>query len=616
MQIFADMLFQTNRFEKSVFKYEPFSETSTYQILKRKTLGRKIVAAYGSVVVLRGTLFNTKKLFIYPNYRNRIHRYSVELNSKNFPGLIENSSILCCLLLPYIRKAEQVAALSKWRLVVITDKCQVYHNFPSRDRQHDGFERARDIKVFEESAVWDLPGRRYPSQSERPGETEIYLPCLPDASYQYHPMLNSDSSYDDKFGNGGFGKTTRVIHQGREVEVSRFYFPIRKMQANSFCHMGGYEPDHKLSLLGTYCSNTDCGVRTVVFASSDGGRNWYAKYEFGDYGEYTSRQDYIIGVRNYGNSIDTSRIEGEYVSNSYSMVRRKVIAPTGQDKQPDKLFAWGSSKVIESISKASPAMATTCSEHGLANGDIVAVISNGARQPGSWEWMLNDGISSTSGGNGLLFKVDVIDTHRFNLYEFVASPENNITCRHIHHINRVKDGWIIGTGEIYPNGWLLYMQMKEADTFSAVDASGEFKIIRLNSAESSVQRTQGMIMCDDEGTTLIFASDHDRLLRQSVQMPTERSEQFERSSTGIFRGKLVDIDDLDEFQSIYEAKEPAYFFKQLGPALVFSGQRGEFALSFDRGSSWHTGRLDRPLIYYHGQTYTYFVVDDYIIRFK
>ena len=58
----------------------------------------------------------------------------------------------------------------------------------------------------------------------------------------------------------------------------------------------------------------------------------------------------------------------------------------------------------------------------------------------------------------------------------------------------MKDGWLIGTGEIYPNGWMLYFQMKEADSYSEKHAWEEFEIFRLNSTRESVQRTLGAIL--------------------------------------------------------------------------------------------------------------------------
>ena len=112
----------------------------------------------------------------------------------------------------------------------------------------------------------------------------------------------------------------------------------------------------------------------------------------------------------------------------------------------------------------------------------------------------------------------------------VSSAKPTLPCRHIHHINTLKDGWIIGTGEIYPNGWLLYLQQKKADTYSITDASEELIIRRINTKNDSVQRTMGVILNDSSAGDLIYASDHDTLERNAVN---------DSSLSGISRSSMI-----------------------------------------------------------------------------
>jgi hypothetical protein len=613
----TENIMQSESLNASTFRYKTVIDTDKYMILKRSYKADKIVAAYEKVAVLLNSDTGNDTFIIYPDYNETLFRYKIKFNEKNFPGLIQESKISHCMILPFMRNVDGKSFVRSWRFVVVTDKCQVYHNFPARNKNYDGYEVAGDIVLFEESAVWDLPGRLYPSLNINCDNTERYFPGLPEGTYNYYPALNTDSRYIDFYGNGGFGKTTNVIQNGEEIAVSRFYFPLRESQSNSFFYMSGYESDAKMALIGTYRSNTDTGVRTVIIASDDGGRQWYCKYEFGDFGEYVFQQ----GINknwgtNFGNSINTITMRDDYKPLSFSFTKRNVIAPSDDDKEPEKLFNWERNTDIANITKASTAVVTSKKKHYLTTGNIIAIHSNSGYKKDSWYWMLNNSVSEKSAGNGLLFKVDVIDDYSFKLYEYVSSPNNNITCRHVHHINRAKDGWIIGSGETYPNGWLLYMQMKEADTFTEKKAWDEFKIIRLNSSEQSVQRTLGLILYDDTDSTVIYASDHDLLKRNQVKMPKGRTKTFERSSTGVFKGTLDNIDDISTFKVIYEAKEPAFFFKKLGNALVFSGQRGEFAVSFDDGDMWYQEQLDSPLIYYYGYTFNYYVISDYIIILK
>ena len=302
-------------------------EKQEYNILKRPFLANKIVAAYGNVVILLNTQTGNNTLTIYPNYNTNFFKYKVKFNAKNFPGLIEKSSISHCMALPFMRNVKKGSYVKSWRLVIVTDKGQVYHNFPARNIECDGYEVAGDIIRFEESAVWDLPGRLYPSMDKKCDPTERYFPGLPNNVYEFHPMLNTDSRYLDLYNNGGFGKKTTVIQNGDQVEVSRFYLPLRESQSNPFYYMGGFEPDYKINLIGTYRSNTSVGVRICVFATHEGGRNWYCKYEFGDYGEYEFRQgNQASWGTNFGNSINSTVREDDYKALSFKLIKRNVFS--------------------------------------------------------------------------------------------------------------------------------------------------------------------------------------------------------------------------------------------------------------------------------------------------
>lgn len=616
-QYITENLLQDESLNVSTFGYKAIIDTDKYTILQRSYKADKIVAAYGKVVILLNSDSGNDTFNIYPDYNETLFKYKIKFNEKNFPGLIQGSKISHCMIIPYMRNVDGKSYVKSWRFIVVTDKCQVYHNFPARYKNYDGNEVAGDIILFEESAVWDLPGRLYPSPNENCDDTERYYSGLPERTYKYYPILNTNKNYIDVYGNGGFGKTTNVNQNGEEISVSRFYFPLRESQSNSFFYMSGYETDAKMTLVGTYRSNTDKGVRIVIFASDDGGRQWYCKYEFGDFGEYDFQQgfDKSWGT-NFGNSINSTIMRDDYKPLSFSFTKRNVIVPSDDNKEPEKVFNWSENIDIVNIKKEESAVVTTKYKHDLTTGNIIAIQSNNNYKKDSWYWLLNNYISEKSAGNGLLFKVDVINEYSFRLYEYVSSPDNNVTCRHIHHINRIKDGWIIGTGEVYPNGWLLYLQMKEADTFTEKKAQDEFEIIRLNSSERSVQRTLGLILYDDNDSTIIYASDHDLLEREKVEMPNGRTETFKRSSTGVFKNTLKKIDESNNSQVIFEAKEPAFFFKKLGNALVYSGQRGEFAVSFDDGDTWYQEQLDSPLIYYYGRTFSYYVISDFIIFFK
>ena len=588
--------------------YKIVQEDKNVIIRKRSLIGKKIRASFETTVVVSDSI-RTNILELYPDIHSSYHK-KIVFNDKNFPGLLSGSRIDQVMLIPYMRQLDKTRIMKAIRLVVITDKGQAFHNFPARSKDYDGESIYNDDIRFEESAIWDLPGRKYPSKDKEAASVEKYYPYLPDSAYEYHPVLNTSSEFVDLYGNGGFGETHKTISNCCEIEVGRFYFPKRVPMGNSLHHIGGEESDFKMTLIGTYrANNGGIGARTVIFATTDGGRNWFAKYEFGDMGEYQFSQGTADWRKGYGNSINISN--EDFSGIVFSISKRTVILPSPQDKEPKLSFNWSAPIGIDVIAQGEQTLRVhTLKPHQFETGNVVALQS-----PSDCP-LVNNEISPTSGGNGTLYKVEVIDDNTIDLYEYIHSADNPICCRHIHQINRIKDGWIIGTGEIYPNGWMLYFQMKESDSYSVKHAWQEFDIFRLNSLQDSVQRTLGAILLDDYDQTLIYASDHDTLERDPIAVPEGRSMIIRRGSTGIFRGRLCDIDDRNKFSVIYNAIEPSFMFKKIHNRLVFAGQRGEIAISSDEGNTWDTYRIDTDTYMYHGSFLSSLVIGDYIIEFK
>lgn len=580
----------------NVFGYALLKDSRDFAVYERIAGRAKVEAAFGNTVVLskRG-----KKLVIYPDSRYPMIRHLVHFNSTNFPDLISGSAVAYCAVLPYMRWVTPTRMEKALRVIVVTDKAQIYHNFPARRKDCDGFSKPKDVIRFEESVVWDLPERRYPSADSNCAEYERYFPGLPKEAYTYHPASDCHS----KYGNEGFSTFCKT----KEGVLPRFYIPQRKSESNPFFYMSGFEADYKLSLIGTYRSNVECGVRTCVFASSDGGRQWFCKYEFGDLGEYEFQQGSGRWGHNFGNPIVASST-GEI----FSLRKRLCVIPSKAEPDPKEKFRWGNAVDFHSVADGKALTLVSSFPHGLTTGNIVAV----STAPEQHNWMLNDKVDACSAGNGLLFKVECPDEKTVRLYELCTSAHNPISCRHIHHINRVRDGYVIGTGEIYPNSWLLYLQMREADTFTVKNASDAFDIYRFNSSENSVQRTLGFLWKERNENTILFASDHDILEKDPVSPISGRSLSITRGATGVYSGKLSDIDDIDSFVPVFEAKEPAYLLRDLGKAIVFSGQRGELALSFDGGENWQSTRLPAPLNHPKGGNAYFTIYSDLLLHIK
>ncbi len=581
----------------NVFSYTLLLDKERFQIYKKRVGGKRIECADDSVVVLS----NKNKLIIYPDYRYPSIKYSVTFDAKSLPGLIPGSKYMYSRVIPYYRSISPTQSVRSWRLMIVTDKGQIYHNYPARRKDCEGRSEAMDIVRFEESVIWDLPERKHPSDRPECAEYERYYPGLPREAYKYHPAVSEKGRY----GGSGFGATFK----SKQGELPRFYIARREAQGNPFYYMSGFSADRKMAVLATYRGNLTVGVRTCVFMSDDGGRQWFCKYEFGDMGEYKFRQGKSEWGKNFGHPIVCS----DGIKGKIETRKRRCIIPSKADKDPKTSFEWDDPIKFGVECRSGKLTLVSEEPHGYENGNIISICN----APSELEWMINSSINETSAGNGLLFKVECVDEKTIYLYEFVASPHNPISCRHIHHINRIRDGWLVGTGEIYPNSWILYIQMKEADTFAERYAHEEFDIIRLNSSEKSVQRTLGVLWADDECNTLIYASDHDVLEdKQKINPVTDRDVKLSRNATGVYIGKLCDIDDYNKFRPILEAMEPAYLLQEIEGAIVFSGQGGELAVSFDRGENWDRARIDGALNHPKGHTHQYYIFDDYLLRIK
>lgn len=536
----------------------------------------------------------------------------IQFNSANFPGLITGSSIERVILLPWSRNATTSFGGYNWRMNVITNKGQVYHNFPSRSTTSDGTEQSIDYKLFDESCVWEMPERWTPVKTKTGNDATListgkyrYFPALPDESYAMYPNVNTDNGY----GNGGFPAVLEKTKQnGSTVKFSRFYFTDRSrgFQGNPLGFMGGFEPHPKLSLLGTYKSNTETtgSTRMCIFLTNDGGRNWFSRYEFGANGQLLGSDDTVLlgasstfMLRN----LIANGMNGDAGSGLFNVVKRSQYAPTSSNKEPEKtkMFKYYSPIAVTSVTGGTLDITVVTSvEHGLSNGDIIIFEKQSGAAVNEWDWIVNTGHTSLSAGDGVIFKAQVINSTSFRLMECIYNPHNNLFVRHVHSINRCKDGYTIGTGEAYPAGWILWLSVRESDSFMRLFPWDDLQFIRLNSTIQSIQRPLGVILKQDANNTVYIGVDNEYTDLGNVTMPAGRTDTFKRSSNGVWKGKLTDVDSQAAFECVFQSDEVCYFFKEVRGTMIYIGQQGHVGISSDGGNTWsechiNTGDVSR-----------------------
>lgn len=318
-----------------------------------------------------------------------------------------------------------------------------------------------------------------------------------------------------------------------------------------------------MTLWGLY-NNT--GKRIPAWATTDGGRNWVAIFDFVNF--------------NAGADIDTSAF-ADYVS-GLTLYKVAQVNPTSENKEPADKFSL-SELTGWNITKGVTTKVVFSQPHGLTNNTIVAFTGNATAE---WNQLTTDYLTGTGLGDNVYIAVPTSTTElTLKLYE--GSYDTQLSCRHIHSINETKSGYIIGCGESYPNGWILFVQDDNPSTGAEHDAMlRDFNIVRLNSTADGLQRPCGLIMKEDsDDPTVIFNSDHARIgnLQWSI---TGRTSLPKSSSMGIWKGKLSDIDDISKFECICDVPEPGiWMFRYNGIILVYY-QFGGMAVSLDDGETF------------------------------
>lgn len=105
---------------RSFLGYKRIIDTEEYAVFEHPVKAASVVAAYGDIVVKR----RGNTLFYIPNVRVPFLNYRIELCDRNFPGLIQGSNFMQCLLLPYMRVVKQDTYVKDVRLCILQIKAK------------------------------------------------------------------------------------------------------------------------------------------------------------------------------------------------------------------------------------------------------------------------------------------------------------------------------------------------------------------------------------------------------------------------------------------------------------------------------------------------------------
>lgn len=454
------------------------------------------------------------------------------------------------------------------RLCFFTRLGNVYHNYPATNSADSAIGGIAD---FDLGAIYEpmhqistgaqITSARIPSNDSTltfDAKLYRYEPGLPAWNYAQHSEAIGGVKADaSAYGSGGMPVT---IDKG-DIRLARIVIPFdfgSNPQNASYgfalsqnlCHPFSIHP--KCTVFVPY--NGANASKPVILGTTDGGRTWVVMHELG--GTATS------AIYQYGSNYDYSAI-GSYTSGDVSVVRRTYNLPTNAAKEPAAWFAYEAPIAITSISTTGgKAVFSTASANTLQSGDLICFKLNSA---GNYAFLENTvtsgqsgGFSGTSAGNGRFYRVKRLTSTTFELLQNYAGVDEKFGTHHIHSGNPAKDGIVVACGEKYPNGWICFVRIAEIDDYETFDIYGyrvsQPYIYRLNSGTESMQRAVGCLLADDADQTITFASDDGKITRSAVSIPA-RTNLFSRNSSGVFSGKLADIDDMSKAVCILEMTE-------------------------------------------------------------
>ena len=576
----------------------------------------------------------------------------ITVNTTNFPNLRTNSGgstpriekVIACPFAPCTQTGSKYGHFTTamdgkyFRICVIFSNGQIYHNFPSCYDDSDFYDLTYAVQgstkiselftKFDESVVWDIAGRKNPTNDLSLVETGVYYynPALPSNCYEMHPAVGQSNGYGN---TAGFAATNRINNVSNNVDIgvrARFWRTNMDHEyCNSFFYMGGYVADNQFTMIGTYRSNVGNNpCRMCVFGTQDGGRSWYNMYEFSGKERLKIDSRYVDADGTIG--INLSQV-ATASSGIYNVKRRSLIIPTASNKEPSELFDYEEPLDIVSIFGTSSAITiTTASAHNYKKGDavIISLQDNASLDNRAFDWMVNSSANETSGGNGVIFVVNDVTSTTFTLMQYIWNPNSNLPIRHIHALNLCKDGVSVSCGEAYPRGgWILYNAIQAADTFAHYNVASDSNVfIRLNSTVDSFQRPLGTIIQQEgEDTYCYVGVDNEYTPMNDVAMPEGRTQTFKHNSCGVWKVKIDGIDSQKDNGLIkYNTRQTAYGFQKEGTAFVYVGQMGDFAVSYDNGESWVSAQLPSKysgISNFSGLTYdNKFSINNILVRLK
>ena len=440
----------------------------------------------------------------------------------------EGAGVAIARLIPYdVNKRNTTVST---RVNIVLGNGAVYHNYAN----------GGGISDWAKSKFWEM----------RNTKRKIPVKTLEEVSplHRFDPTL-SDERYD---------RNATITESGHTF--------IEYQEKPNFTYLGPLCRTKKMVLWGSYLTT---GERIGVWMSTDGGANWVLFYDF------------IDRLALLPNPVNTN-LFAEYTG-GLSLKKVNMIYPSESDKEPAEPFTYAD-LTLTTITKGTETI-VTAPAHGLQNGDII--LFTGTAQDANWQALTCDEFTA-QGFKQNVYSVTKLSDDTFQLKIYIGSYDTPLSCRHVHSINESIGGCIVSTGEEHPNGWFLYISQKFKDGSTVVDAFNFPKsmVYRLNSSAEGIQRACGLLMDNAPDPNIIFNCDTSNKNLGVYSVDGRTTGLPLRSSNGIWRGKLSDIDDWTKFECVADIPEPAIWMYEWNGVILGYYQLGGMAISLDGGATW------------------------------
>lgn len=491
--------------------------------------------------------------------------WKYKFNVETVENFVEGEKIKYAYLLPYSINGAVGSLRLPNRIIIFTNKNRILYNCA-------GNSKIGNMGYFKESKIIN-PYKKWQAvnSQDKVDTVHKYFPVLKDYNY---------SQFDNRGADVVQGESAGDL-------LLDFHTPDDNWRRTTWCNMAR---SNKVAVFGNY--NTS-GTEPIVIATVDGGKTWKVVTWLSMVSDYA-------GIT--GGKIDLAPISNQkaYVANSLKLCLREYKIPTDTVKEPTSGFVIDENKQVSVSSftvEGEDTFVNLSTPMDYGNYSPICFFKNNG-SPSVWDYICNNEMSeSGEENNGIFFRLSKVNDTKYKLSANVGNPyDDGLICYHIHAVNRTNAGFVISTGEsyrqgTYGGGMLYFLQMNYNNGDNVIPEGIDYlldKTFRITSSPDGVNRACGAYISNDKkDPTVIYCSDESFYTtgKRDASIPG-RSIKIKNVPTGIFRGKLSDIDNQSEFECVCETRSTVLSLFEWNGHFVADGHFEGICISKD-GKNWN-----------------------------